>query len=235
MDQEQGSHYPFIQDLGQCLSNFAVFFPPLYHPVSLLSRWGGAGIHGRGLLLLLRVRPRLRALPGRRRRRGPVRLPRRRRRRGAEGASSNRHPAAHSGHKKHPWAMVRPSPSTHTHTHTVLYYVFVSVLGFFLVNSSSPGVAGGLQAGRAGTWTFLPRNHAGVMQSECGLAAPHSNKQHLLRKASSPLAPDVTTHVWCTTRGGWRGGGRHLIRAQDSLPLLFLLLLFLEALAPLFF
>ena len=39
-----------------------------------------------------------------------------------------------------------------------------------------PGLAGGMQARQLSTWTLLLWNHAGVMQAECGLAAPGSNK-----------------------------------------------------------
>ena len=78
---------------------------------SNLPRWRGAGVHGRGVLLLLWIRPRFRAFPRRCRRRGP--FPPSWRWRGCrpDGAPASRHPATHTGHKKHPWAMVWVAPS----------------------------------------------------------------------------------------------------------------------------
>lgn len=104
---------------------FCFFVCVLYHPVSLLSRWRGAGIHGRGFLLLLRIWPRFGAFPRRRRCRGPFWLPWQRRRCRAKDISTNRHPTTHSGHKKHPGAMVWLSPSKYMF-YIIALYPFIS-------------------------------------------------------------------------------------------------------------
>lgn len=78
-----------------------------------------------------------------------------------------------------------------------------------------PGRAGGLQTRQFRTWTLLLWNHAGVMQSECGLAAPDSNKLRFLWKTSSCLASDVTAHVCGTAKGAGCQPLSHLIRAQE--------------------